>query len=132
MGGDYGCEVMVPAAVEFLKSRSDSQVILVGDSARISGLLARAPARIRERCQARHADQVVAMDENPAKALRGKRDSSMRVAIEAVKSGDAEACVSAGNTGALLAIARFVLKTLPEIDRPAITRPFFNARSCVR
>jgi glycerol-3-phosphate acyltransferase PlsX len=92
--------------------------------------LARQPAFDRSRVEVRHASEVVAMDEPPASALRGKRQSSMRLAIEAVKSGDAQGlCVSAGNTGALMAISRFVLKMLDGIDRPAIAAPSRTRRA---
>jgi glycerol-3-phosphate acyltransferase PlsX len=92
-------------------------LILVGDEAKITERLGKAD---RTRLKIRPTTQEVGMDEAPSKALRGKKDSSMRVAVDLVKSGDADACVSAGNTGALMATARFVLKTLPSVDRPAI------------
>jgi glycerol-3-phosphate acyltransferase PlsX len=119
MGGDHGPSVTVPAALEFLESHDDATVVLVGLRERIDAELARGrfPA---ERVRVIHAPEVVAMDESPATALRSKKGSSMRLAIEQVKSGEAQAAVSAGNTGALMAISRFVLKTLPGIDRPAI------------
>jgi glycerol-3-phosphate acyltransferase PlsX len=120
MGGDHGVRVTVPAAVE--RSRIDPQCrfILVGLQDEVRAELSRAGAVEGERFIVRHSSEVVTMDEPPANALRGKKDSSMRVAIDLVKSGEAQACVSAGNTGALMAISRFVLKTLPGIDRPAI------------
>jgi glycerol-3-phosphate acyltransferase PlsX len=120
MGGDHGVRVTVPAAVE--RSRIDPQCrfILVGLQDEVRAELSRAGAAEGERFIVRHASEIVTMDEPPANALRGKKDSSMRVAIDLVKSGEAQACVSAGNTGALMAISRFVLKTLPGIDRPAI------------
>lgn len=120
MGGDHGVRVTVPAAVE--RSRIDPQCrfILVGLQDEVRAELSRAGAVEGDRFIVRHASEVVTMDEPPANALRGKKDSSMRVAIDLVKSGEAQACVSAGNTGALMAISRFVLKTLPGIDRPAI------------
>lgn len=117
MGGDHGPEVVVPAALRYLADHPHVTLILVGDETRITSYLGRAP---RERLRIRHATQEIAMDESPSKALRNKKDSSMRVAIDLVKDGEAQACVSAGNTGALMATARFVLKTLPHIDRPAI------------
>lgn len=117
MSGDRGPDVVVAAARRFLAETDGVELILVGDPALIeSGLGKRVPDRIR----VHPATQVVAMDEPPSKALRGKKDSSMRVAIDLVKDGRAHACVSAGNTGALMATARFVLKTLPSVDRPAI------------
>ncbi len=134
MGGDHGAAVVVPAALAYLEhaaARREKQsaassgragrdpgldIVLVGQEKVIRPLLGENSAHIR----VHHASQVVDMDELPSKALRGKKDSSMRVAIDLVKQGKADACVSAGNTGALMATARFVLKTLPEIDRPAI------------
>lgn len=120
MGGDHGVRVTVAAAVE--RSRIDPQCrfILVGLQDEVRAELSRAGAVEGDRFIVRHASEVVTMDEPPANALRGKKDSSIRVAIDLVKSGEAQACVSAGNTGALMAISRFVLKTLPGIDRPAI------------
>lgn len=122
MGGDHGADTVVPAALNILKHRDDLRIILVGDRARLEGLLARAGNPFPEqRLRIHHASEVVGMDEPPSRALRLKKDSSMRVAIDLVKSGQAQACVSAGNTGALMATARYVLKTLPGIDRPAIS-----------
>ncbi|NKC13411.1 MAG: phosphate acyltransferase PlsX [Gammaproteobacteria bacterium] len=121
MGGDHGPSVVVPAALRAARMRGDLQLVLVGDCARIEPHLKGVPAVVRERSiHLRHASQTVDMDEPPAQAMRTKKDSSMRVAIDLVKNGEARACVSAGNTGALMATARFVLKTLPGIDRPAI------------
>lgn len=120
MGGDHGPSVTVPAALAFLRRHPAARVILVGQAGLLEPLLADAAADLAARCAVRHASQVVAMDEAPALALRNKKDSSMRVAIDLVKAGEAQACVSAGNTGALMAISRFVLKMLPGIDRPAI------------
>jgi glycerol-3-phosphate acyltransferase PlsX len=120
MGGDHGLAVTVPASLSFLADTPDARVILVGIEASIMQALARSRSPARDRVSVRAASEVVAMDEPPADALRKKKDSSMRVAINLVKDGKAQACVSAGNTGALMAIARFVLKTLPGIDRPAI------------
>ena len=117
MGGDHGPEVTVPAALVFVQRHADVRVILVGLEDKIRPLLTHAAD---DRLTVRHASEVVAMDESPALAIRTKKNSSMRVAIDLVKSGDADACVSAGNTGALMAISRFVLKMLPGIDRPAI------------
>lgn len=116
MGGDHGPAVTVPAALAFLAQRPEASVILVGREEAIRPLVAADHPRLT----IRDARQVVAMDEPPALALRNKKDSSMRVAINLVKEGVASACVSAGNTGALMATSRFVLKTLPGIDRPAI------------
>ena len=118
MGGDHGPSVVVPAALTAVDRIHRLKAILVGDSERIAAALG---GRKRpDRVHVHHAGEQVEMDEPPAQALRTKRDSSMRVALDLVADGEADACVSAGNTGALLAIARFVLKTLPGIDRPAI------------
>ena len=120
MGGDHGASVVIPAALRFLKKRSGFSLLLVGDQAVIRAELAKLGASGDQRLEIQHASQAVDMDELPSKALRFKKDSSMRIAINMVKEGRAQACVSAGNTGALMATAKFVLKTLPGIDRPAI------------
>jgi len=120
MGGDHGPAVTVPAAGAFLKNHPDARVVLVGQEAEMTSLLEKLPDDTRARIQVRHTAEVVGMDEAPAMALKNKKDSSMRVAINLVKTGEAAACISAGNTGALMATARFVLKMLPGIDRPAI------------
>jgi glycerol-3-phosphate acyltransferase PlsX len=120
MGGDHGPQVVVPAALQYLDHSSDTDLVLVGQEEVIAPLLRKAKNRHRDRLRIHHASQTVAMDELPSKALRNKKDSSMRVAIDLVKHGEAHAVVSAGNTGALMATARFVLKTLPQVDRPAI------------
>ncbi len=117
MGGDHGVSVVVPAALDFLKNDADVDLILVGKEDMIKQHL---NGYDSSRLAIQHASQEVGMDERPSKALRGKKDSSMRVAINLVQEGTADACVSSGNTGALMAIARFVLKMLPGIDRPAI------------
>ena len=120
MGGDHGPAVTVPAALSFQKSHPQSNIILVGLQDAIEAELRARHAAPGAHLRVHNASQEVGMDEAPASALRGKRDSSMRVAVNLVKEGAAHACVSAGNTGALMAISRFVLKTLPGIDRPAI------------
>jgi glycerol-3-phosphate acyltransferase PlsX len=120
MGGDHGPTVVVPAALQALTEHKDLTLILVGDQQVLEREIRNHGAAVGGRIQIRHASQTVAMDELPSVALRTKKDSSMRVAIDLVKDGTAHACVSAGNTGALMATARFVLKTLPGIDRPAI------------
>ncbi len=120
MSGDNGLEAAVPAAVQFLKEHNDTILTLVGDETQLKAELERLKQASNERILVKHASQVVTMDEAPALALRGKKDSSMRVAINLVKSGEADAAVSAGNTGALMATGRFVLRMLPGIDRPAI------------
>jgi len=120
MGGDHGPKVVIPAAISALKTHPNVTLVLVGDEDVIRTHLQENNAEENERLVIHHASQIVEMDESPALALRGKKDSSMRVAINLVKDGTASACVSAGNTGALMATARFVLKTLPGIERPAI------------
>ncbi len=120
MGGDHGPAVVVPGALRALERLPDLRLILVGDTRVLGRELAARGAAPGPRLRLHHASQQVAMDELPSVALRTKKDSSMRVAVNLVKEGEADACVSAGNTGALMAIARFVLKTLPGIDRPAI------------
>jgi len=119
MGGDFGVKVTVPAAIHFVKSHPDTHVILVGKSDQIKRRLKRYP-HDSERVSVINADEIISMDEGPAQALRTKKNSSMRIAINLIKDGRANACVSAGNTGALMAISRFVLKMLPGIERPAI------------
>lgn len=121
MGGDHGLSVVVPAALRCLKNRNDLTLILVGDEPSLTAALSDQQHLLdAQRVQIQHASQTVAMDESPSHALRFKKDSSMRVALNLVKEGRAQACVSAGNTGALMATSRYVLKTLPGIDRPAI------------
>lgn len=120
MGGDHGVGVTVPAALKTLRDEPTLKLTLVGQRDAIEAELKRCHAAAGERLVIHHATEVVGMDEPPAQALRGKKNSSMRVAINLVKEGAAQAAVSAGNTGALMATSRFVLKTLPGIDRPAI------------
>jgi len=120
MGGDHGPSVTLPAALAFLEETPDARVIAVGLEGPLNAALAKLRSPARDRLSILAATEVVEMHEPPALALRNKKDSSMRVAINLVKDGTAEACVSAGNTGALMAISRFVLKMLPGIDRPAI------------
>ncbi len=119
MGGDYGPEVVVPAALDSLDRNPKLNLILVGDGAILKAKVA-SSHHLGNRLSIRHASELVEMHESPSKALRNKKDSSMRVAINLVKDSIADACVSAGNTGALMAISKFVLKTIPGIDRPAI------------
>ncbi len=121
MGGDFGAAVVAKAAVGYLDDNHDASLILVGEEQQITVELNKLNVKPYERLKIHHASQRVEMDEHPSQALRNKKDSSMRVAINLVKEGAADACVSAGNTGALMATARYVLKTLPGIDRPAIT-----------
>jgi glycerol-3-phosphate acyltransferase PlsX len=119
MSGDRGAEVVVRAAAGSLQKYTNLKLILVGDERELSDLVARIVGT-ESRLRIQHASEVVGMSEAPVEALRQKKDSSMRVAINLVKSGEADACVSAGNTGALMATSKFVLKMLPGIDRPAI------------
>ena len=120
MGGDHGPQVTVPAALRSLKEERDIKVILVGDKDAITEQLNLANTTVGDRIVIQHASQQVEMDDLPSYALRNKKDSSMRVAINLVKEGVADACVSAGNTGALMATSRFVLKMITGVDRPAI------------
>ena len=120
MGGDHGPHVTVPAALKALEADDQLNIVLVGLQDAIEAELKTRKKTTSPRLRIHHASEVVTMDESPQSALKNKKDSSMRVAINLVKSGEANACVSAGNTGALMATARFVLKTLPGIDRPAI------------
>src|SRR4051812_948657 len=128
MGGDHGPHVTVAAALDFQSRAADVDVILVGLAHAIEAELKNRGAAAGPRLRVHAASEVVAMNEPAAQALRFKKDSSMRVAINLVKSGQAHACVSAGNTGALMGISRFVLKTLPGIDRPAIATVLPNAK----
>lgn len=119
MGGDHGIQVTVPASLDALQKFSDIDIILVGQEDLINAELSKHQYDT-SRIKVQHAEQVVEMDDLPSKALRNKRKSSMRIALNLVKDDEAQACISAGNTGALMAVAKFVLKTLPDIDRPAI------------
>ena len=126
MGGDNGLDVTVPAAFDVLKAHKDVELILVGNREQIAAEINNHRDRrncIDDRITIQHATEVVAMDEHPTSALRKKKDSSMRVAINLVKEGRSDGCISAGNTGALLAVARLVLRTIPGINRPAICAP---------
>lgn len=123
MGGDFGPSVTVPASLHVLQKYQHLHLVLAGDKQKIDSELAKHRhnhSSSLERLEIIHTTEQVGMDELPSQALRTKKDSSMRVAINQIKHGKAQACVSAGNTGALMAIARFVLKTLPGVDRPAI------------
>ncbi len=120
MGGDFGPSVTLPAVIRFLQRDDRAKVILVGLPAEVEGAVAKERSHFGDRLRFHAASEVVSMDDPLATALRIKKDSSMRVAVDLVKAGEAQAAVSAGNTGALMAISRFVLKTLPGIDRPAI------------
>lgn len=124
MGGDYGPSVVVPAALQVLAKHERLHLILVGDQTVLQSVLSQEQNPYSQRLMIQHASQRVEMDDLPAFALRTKKDSSMRVAINLVKEGKAKACVSAGNTGALMATGHFVLKTIPGIDRAAIVSKF--------
>jgi phosphate acyltransferase len=133
MGGDHGAQVTVPAALEYLQKHPNDTILLVGLHEVIEAELRAANTSVGSRLRIHTASEIVGMDESPQLALRNKKDSSMRVAINMVKSGDAMACVSAGNTGALMATARYVLKMLPGIDRPAIASflPTYKGQVCM-
>ena len=120
MGGDFGPEVILPAAAKVLKKHRNLTIILAGDTEKLKATADAQDVHLDDRLRIRHASQVVEMHDDPRLAIRKKKDSSMRVAIDLVKNGEAQAAVSAGNTGALMGTAKFVLKTLPGIDRPAI------------
>jgi glycerol-3-phosphate acyltransferase PlsX len=120
MGGDAGLKATIPGALNALDNHHDLKLILVGIEDQVRASLAQFKNIHHERIEIQNATEVVAMDELPSQALRSKKDSSMRVAINLVKEGRAAACVSSGNTGALMATSRFVLKMIPGIDRPAI------------
>ena len=120
MSGDHGAEVAVPAALQALKSQGSLHLILVGDEAAISRQLQTHSDQVGDCISILHTDQVIQMNESPASVLRGKPKSSMHFAIDQVACGRAQACVSAGNTGALMAIGLVKLRRLPGIDRPAI------------
>jgi glycerol-3-phosphate acyltransferase PlsX len=120
MGGDHGPAVTIPAAISFVESEPDAELILVGLADRLIAELKKHKADDHPRLSVVNATEIVEMDDSLEAALRRKKDSSMRVAINLVKKGEAQACVSAGNTGALMAISRYVLKTIPGVDRPAI------------
>jgi glycerol-3-phosphate acyltransferase PlsX len=133
MGGDFGPPVTVPASLKILKKYENISIILVGDADKITKILKKKKSLNHPRISIHHTTQVVGMDELPQTALKNKKDSSMRVSINLVKEGAADACVSAGNTGALMATARFVLRMLPGIDRPAISSelPSDNGTTCM-
>ena len=133
MGGDHGTRVTIPAAVKYLKQHPNDTIVLVGLPDAIEAELRTIKTSIEPRLRIQAASEVVGMDESPQLVLRSKKDSSMRVAINLVKNGEASACVSAGNTGALMATARYVLKMLPGIDRPAIASflPTYKGQVCM-
>ncbi len=128
MGGDFGPRCIVPASIACLAEFPSLHLVLVGQAPVLEELIARESGVDRRRLSVEHAAEVVAMDERPSQALRSKPDSSMRVALDLIRAGRAHACVSAGNTGALMALSRYVLKTLPGIDRPAMVTAIPTAR----
>lgn len=132
MGGDFGPKITVPASLNFLKSHPDASITLVGNESIIKKFLKK-PIESFDRLSIIHTTQFVTMDESPQSALKNKKSSSMRLAINLVKEGGADAIVSAGNTGALMATGRFVLRMLPGIDRPAIASflPNQKGTSCM-
>src|ERR1044071_4149350 len=120
MGGDAGASVIIPGAAISLSRHPGTEFLLFGDRAKIDAELANHPA-LKAASRVIHTDVAVGMDDKPSQALRrGRKTSSMWLAIEAVKKGEADVAISAGNTGALMAMARFCLRMLPGIDRPAI------------
>ena len=133
MGGDYGIKVTVPASIQILQRFPEINIILVGNAVGIKRSLAKLKKSNHPRLSVLNATESVEMDESPQSALKNKKNSSMRLAINLVRSNEASACVSAGNTGALMATARFVLKMLPGIERPAIASnlPNRNGVTCM-
>ena len=132
MGGDHGLKVVIPACLAAVRKNADLTLMLIGDEPQILSHLKQHQGSDHPGIVIVHTSQCVSMVELPSHALRTKKDSSMRVAINLVKQGQADACVSAGNTGALMATARFVLKTLPGIDRPAIIAELPTAKGRTR
>ena len=133
MGGDFGPSVTIPASLKVLKKYENISIVLVGIADEITKILKKKKSLNHPRITIHNATQIVGMDELPQSALKNKKDSSMRVSINLVKEGVVDACVSAGNTGALMATARFVLRMLPGIDRPAISSelPSANGTTCM-
>jgi len=130
MGGDYGPSEIIPAALFSLKKYKQLNLILVGKEEILREELKKHNSLGHERISISHASEIVTMGEPPSQALRSKKESSMRIAIELVRDGHAKACVSAGNTGALMATARFILKMLPGMDRPAICTTLPGTKGC--
>ncbi len=128
MGGDFGPHLIVPACIASLVEFPSLHLVLVGQAPVLEELIALHPGGDRARLQVEHASEVIGMDERPTHALRGKPDASMRLMLELVRSGRAKACVSAGNTGALMALSLYVLKPLPGIERPAMVTAVPTAR----
>lgn len=133
MGGDHGINVTVPACIKFLQDNANVKLIITGDKDAIYNKIGQGLSDVEGRLEIIHTTQVVEMDEPPQSAMRNKKESSMRIAINQVKEGKAQAVISAGNTGALMATARYVLKTMDGIDRPAIAKimPAIGKEVCV-
>lgn len=132
MGGDFGPEVTIPAAAAALSRMKDTKIIFFGDEKRILPLLNNFD-ELKKHSQIQHTDIAIASTDKPSVALRNGKGSSMRLAIEAVKEGVADGVVSAGNTGALMAMSKIIMKTLPGITRPAIASvmPTMNGKTVV-
>lgn len=130
MGGDFGPQPVLEAALQTAASTPELQLYIVGNQHLLESQLSNLspPAALASRLQVLHAPDVVSMDDKPSSALRHKRQSSMWKALELVKTGQASACVSAGNTGALMVMGRHLLKTYPGVDRPAICKPVPSSR----
>src|SRR5690554_57076 len=128
MGGDHGLSVTIPAVVLFAQQFPDTRFLLAGNAEAVAQALAKEGVENAGWYEVLPASEVVLMDDTVEVALRRKKDSSMRVAIQAVKDGRADACISAGNTGAWMAISRYILKTLDGIDRPAIATSIPNQK----
>jgi len=127
MGGDHGPSVVIPACAKALEQRPQVSLLLHGDEAKIAPELARCKG-LGGRAEVRHSDKVIAMDEKPAQAMRRGKGSSMWNAVETVREGHAVAAVSAGNTGALMAISRLVLRMVGDLDRPALVASMPHAK----
>ena len=128
MGGDFGPQVSVPAAQQALNFFPELHLILVGNRAEIDPLIQQYQLSQHPRLRVIHASETISMNDKPLLALRGLKDSSMRVALNLVKLGEAQACVSSGNTGALMALSKTILKVLPGIDRPALITALPNIK----
>lgn len=126
MGGDHGPSVIVPACAHALAEMPDARLLLHGDEAVLRGELAKQPG-LAARCEVRHTDRVIAMDEKPAQAMRRGKGTSMWNAVEAIREGQAVAAVSAGNTGALMAISKLILRMSADLDRPALVASIPNS-----
>jgi phosphate acyltransferase len=133
MSGDHGINVTIPACIKFLQNNVNVHLILVGDRESIYKKIGSELSNYSDRFDVVHTTEVVEMDEPPQSAMRNKKNSSMRIAINQIKEGKSHAIVSAGNTGALMAISRYVLRTMDGIDRPAIAKmlPTINGEVCV-